>query len=209
MFTLSLWIGIAILGLVLYVAPAFFVRHMYEGFEKQDTTKEKEKEEEEKEEKEEEKEKETKETKKTKETKETKETKKETEKDKEKKSENDSSTVSDLKSMLKKLEKLMEPQIKTPDTDTPPPSSSDKVKASGLTKQPEYHDSVKSQPGTAKSYTSDNTCLEQGKNYKSLYPSDTTYEKRIKQHCPPAVQCPDMRDYIRKDSIPCWACKLK
>jgi hypothetical protein len=43
MFTLSLWIGIAILGLVLYVAPAFFVRHMYEGFEKQTTTKEKEK----------------------------------------------------------------------------------------------------------------------------------------------------------------------
>jgi len=27
--------------------------------------------------------------------------------------------------------------------------------------------------------------------------------------CPPAPQCPDMRDYIRKDSIPCWACKLK
>ena len=20
--------------------------------------------------------------------------------------------------------------------------------------------------------------------------------------------CPDMRDYIRKDSIPCWGCKL-
>lgn len=27
--------------------------------------------------------------------------------------------------------------------------------------------------------------------------------------CPPPPQCPDMRDYIRKDSIPCWACKLK
>jgi len=170
---------------------------MYEGFEKQDTKKEKETEKEQEKKEEEEKEE-----------KEEKEEEKEKEK-KDKKSENDSGTVSDLKSMLKKLEKLMEPQIKTPDTDTPPPSSSDKVKASGLTKQPEYHDSVKSQPGTAKSYASDNTCLEQGKNYKSLYPSDTTYEKRIKQHCPPAVQCPDMRDYIRKDSIPFWACKLK
>ena len=27
--------------------------------------------------------------------------------------------------------------------------------------------------------------------------------------CPPAPKCPDMRDYIRKDSIPCWGCKLK
>lgn len=29
--------------------------------------------------------------------------------------------------------------------------------------------------------------------------------------CPPQpkLKCPDMRDYIRKDSIPCWACKLK
>jgi hypothetical protein len=168
---------------------------MYEGFEKQ-TTANKKKEEEKKEEKKEEKEEE--------------EEEKEEEKD-DKKSENDSRTVSDLKTMLKKLEKLMEPQIKTPDTDTPPPkdSSSDKVKASGLTKQPEYHDSVKSQPGTSESYRSDDTCLEQGKNYKSMYPSDTNYEKRIKQQCPPAVQCPDMRDYIRKDSIPCWACKLK
>ena len=26
--------------------------------------------------------------------------------------------------------------------------------------------------------------------------------------CPPQVQCPDMRPYIRKDSIPCWSCKL-
>jgi hypothetical protein len=26
---------------------------------------------------------------------------------------------------------------------------------------------------------------------------------------PPQPKCPDMRDYIRKDSIPCWACKLK
>ena len=27
--------------------------------------------------------------------------------------------------------------------------------------------------------------------------------------CPPHVQCPDMSQYIRKDSIPCWGCKLK
>jgi hypothetical protein len=28
-----------------------------------------------------------------------------------------------------------------------------------------------------------------------------------KQKCPAPV-CPDMREYIRKDSIPCWGCKL-
>jgi hypothetical protein len=33
--------------------------------------------------------------------------------------------------------------------------------------------------------------------------------KYIKEKCPPAPKCPDMRDYIRKDSIPCWGCKLK
>lgn len=27
--------------------------------------------------------------------------------------------------------------------------------------------------------------------------------------CPPQAQCPDMSQYIRKDSIPCWGCKLK
>lgn len=36
----------------------------------------------------------------------------------------------------------------------------------------------------------------------------------IPRKCPPPQpqpkpKCPDMRDYIRKDSIPCWACKLK
>jgi len=27
--------------------------------------------------------------------------------------------------------------------------------------------------------------------------------------CPPQQRCPDLTDYIRKDSIPCWNCKLK
>lgn len=27
--------------------------------------------------------------------------------------------------------------------------------------------------------------------------------------CPPQKLCPDLTDYIRKDSIPCWNCKLK
>jgi hypothetical protein len=34
-----------------------------------------------------------------------------------------------------------------------------------------------------------------------------------KPQCPvvkcPKSKCPDMRDFIRKDSIPCWACKIK
>jgi hypothetical protein len=28
------------------------------------------------------------------------------------------------------------------------------------------------------------------------------------QTCPPVQHCPNMSDYIRKDSIPCWSCKL-
>jgi len=129
--------------------------------------------------------------------------------DKDKQSSNDSNSVSDLKSMLQKVENLMKPQIQTPDADVPPPAtSSESVIASGLTKQPEFHDSVKSQPGTSASFSSENNSLAQGKSYQSLFPSEV-HEKHIRQKCPPAVQCPDMRDYIRKDSIPCWACKLK
>lgn len=34
-------------------------------------------------------------------------------------------------------------------------------------------------------------------------------EKKCPRHkCPPPAQCPDMSQYIRKDSIPCWSCKL-
>jgi len=29
-----------------------------------------------------------------------------------------------------------------------------------------------------------------------------------RRKCPPPIQCPDMSQFIRKDSIPCWGCKL-
>jgi hypothetical protein len=56
--------------------------------------------------------------------------------------------------------------------------------------------------------------LAQGKAFQQTVPvRERIVEVPVPRTCPspPATQCPtcpDMRDYIRKDSIPCWACKL-
>jgi hypothetical protein len=125
---------------------------------------------------------------------------------------NDSQSVGDLKSMLQKVETLMQPQIQTPEIDGLSSSfpTATPVNASGLTKQPESHDSVQSQPGDPEALSTHDS-LKQGKSFQAITPGDDTAPDRrsIQQDCPPAVQCPDMRQYIRKDSIPCWACKLK
>jgi len=172
MFTLSLWIGIALVGLVLYVYPSFFVRRMYEAFD---------------------------------------DSKKVTASAAVPTS-NDAQSVGDLKSMLQKVETLMQPQIQTPEIDGVSSSlpTATPVNASGLIKQPESHDSVQSQPGDPETLSSHDS-LKQGKSFHAITPGDDTAPDRrpIKQDCPSPIQCPDMRQYIRKDSIPCWACKLK
>ena len=38
---------------------------------------------------------------------------------------------------------------------------------------------------------------------------DDDWEERCAPQPARNPNCPDMRDYIRKDSIPCWGCKLR
>lgn len=38
---------------------------------------------------------------------------------------------------------------------------------------------------------------------------DDDWEEKCQQQPARNPNCPDMRDYIRKDSIPCWGCKLR
>jgi len=97
---------------------------------------------------------------------------------------------------------------------------------------------AKSQPATPNPEVVKSSALEQGaafdaKKAKSTIPDEEKKrteksvvstpaerkERNVTQHrcpvcappivCPPAPICPNMRDYIKKDSIPCWGCKLK
>jgi hypothetical protein len=124
----------------------------------------------------------------------------------------DPQSVGDLKSMLQKVETLMQPQIQTPEIDglSSQLPTATPVLTSGLIKQPESHDSVQSQPGDPEALSTHDS-LKQGISFHSITPGDSTApdQRPVKQDCPSPIQCPDMRQYIRKDSIPCWACKLK
>ena len=53
--------------------------------------------------------------------------------------------------------------------------------------------------------------LKQGKSFIESVAFPEQPKARVKpliQTCPPVQHCPNMSDYIRKDSIPCWSCKL-
>jgi hypothetical protein len=119
----------------------------------------------------------------------------------------------------------------TQQAENPPASSS------GLQAQPEEHASTKSQPAKPTEAPKVSDALQQGKAaLQTMQKPAPEREPEVlvkKQYirvpakcpppppcprapkcppapaCPPQVQCPDMTQYIRKDSIPCWGCKLK
>jgi hypothetical protein len=203
MFTLALWILIAVLGLILYVYPALTVRRMYEGFDSKPGT-----------------------------TPEAAAAAVATAAAAAAAKDNPEAIASppDMASLLQKVEALMAPQIATPDLDSVVAETpSAKPKAKGLKAQPESVKEIRSEPGEVEEGESPSGALEHGKSFQDKKPRRAPEEEEeetptascapkkkatarrpsIPQTCPPAVQCPNMRDYIRKDSIPCWACKLK
>ena len=224
MYTLLFWIGIALLGLALYIYPSFSVRHMYESYADapsvldiqgiQDIpntpppsvtgpnvpT--------------------------------------------------GPAGTTDFASLLGNIEALLKPQINTPDIESlpsptaPPPV----IDVSGATPQPDGATTKKSLPQTAQdsNMPKKSGALDQGMTFQNMkpspviivnqMPSNSSYNEmseyggrnhhkcpptpNMKEYirrdmipdqaaCPPQTRCPDMRQYIRKDSIPCWACKLK
>jgi hypothetical protein len=109
-----------------------------------------------------------------------------------------------------------------------------KGNANNGTQQPVEFDTMRSRPESARALPGVSEALKQGDLYKSTLPLNPTpgkqgmigsmgtqprvpaervvyIERPRDDYERPAVSpnCPDMRDYIRKDSIPCWGCKLR
>lgn len=236
MYTLFFWIGIALLGLALYVYPSFWVHRMYEAYENipaSDTVQAL--------------------------------------------LQNQGNYTpppvrngnagpngaagpnvtagpagtADFSSLLKNMEKMLEPQMNTPDlVSLPSPTAPNPtINASGARPQPNGAVTVKSLPQTAEeaNILVKSGGLEQGLSFQNMKPSPVIIVNQMpsiqpsknelltardnkgrhcapvpdmreyirrdmipdQAACPPQLRCPDMRQYIRKDSIPCWACKLK
>jgi hypothetical protein len=145
----------------------------------------------------------------------------------------------DLDTLLRNIEQAVKVPTHTPDLEKEAPSHYIPTEGTsvGAKAQPQESSTTKSQPSKPLKEDSAETdisgSLAQGKTFQTTIPksSGTVYiekkpvvkeriierEKIVKvprrcppqRKCPPQQQCPDMRDYIRKDSIPCWGCKLK
>jgi hypothetical protein len=74
---------------------------------------------------------------------------------------------------------------------------------------------ARSQPAGPVSNAQDSgESLLQGAAFQNMKPAAPVVQERVivEKHyipMPTRKSCPDMTDYIRKDSIPCWGCKLK
>lgn len=109
-----------------------------------------------------------------------------------------------------------------------------KSNANNGTQQPVEFDTMRSRPESARALPGASEALKQGDLYKASLPLNpmpgkqgmigsmgtqpripaerVVYIERAPQDYERqsvSPNCPDMRDYIRKDSIPCWGCKLR
>jgi FtsZ-interacting cell division protein ZipA len=105
---------------------------------------------------------------------------------------------------------LATPVISAP---LPSPTAQDPViVANGLKPQPSASTSTRSMPQQTNMPETRSKSLDQGRSFmaNAAFPAQPTPAQPIRTSYrrPPVKQCPDMRDYIRKDSIPCWSCKL-
>ena len=165
----------------------------------------------------------------------------------------------DLATLMRNIQTVLQPQLGTPElqSTTLAVAPTAEVVAKGATAQPASHDKVRSQPSTANVLPATNASLELGKVVqKQQQPQQAaptiireivkvpvpvpeiarcprtnacpvppaacprlrnTACPRLRNNacpvpptaCPRCPSCPDMSAYIRKDSIPCWGCKLK
>lgn len=134
------------------------------------------------------------------------------------------------------LKNLLE-LLNTPPPLTSPTASPQKGGATAGTSQPVEHDTTRSRPESTRTSPQQSEALKQGALYNSTLPRNPVPGKQgmlgamgtqprapaerivyIERPAPNSdpdngvvvyPNCPDMRDYIRKDSIPCWGCKLR
>jgi hypothetical protein len=123
----------------------------------------------------------------------------------------------DLNTLMRNVAQKLNGGVNTPDLELPSPSELEQVAASqGMREQPKEHTISKSSPSNAAIQPASHASLQQGTSFQTIKPArevvvverpSKPVVKYVKVHTP-CPKCPDMRDYIRKDSIPCWNCKL-
>lgn len=183
-FSMIFWVIIAVTGLVLYTNPSLWVRRMYEGF---DTTPQS------------------------------------TTQQPQLQQQQTAQPPTNVNSMLRNLEQLIGTPGNIPDVQPVMPSSAPATQHESNTgrEQPQEAESISSSPQPLNQAQAASKVLEQGKAFQQTLPKTETAVKEIikerivevpvpracprQEACP---TCPDMQQYIRKDSIPCWACKL-
>jgi hypothetical protein len=180
---LYFWLGLALLGFLLYVAPGFLVRRMYEGFETSVAA-----------------------------------------------NAADANAIGG--SLLTAaatpttplLDKLASAGAEEPDSRPSPTAPTPIVGSSGSRAVPTASSTSLSQPSSTRELPQESEALKQGTGFldSKPFPAELDVEQKsarvlgMEGAVNPAVvqgfqnpSCPDMRDYIRKDKIPCWACNLR
>lgn len=176
------WVIVAVVGLVLYTNPSMMVRHMYEGFNTQQQK---------------------------------------AQPPNQSQGQTQQQAPLNVNSMLRNLEQLIGTPGMNPDTH--PSMPSDELPQQHISntgrEQPQESDGQSSRPQSVEKKEELSQALEQGRAFQQTKPQPVKeiIKERIVEvprACPPQQPqqecpvCPDMRNYIRKDSIPCWACKL-
>ncbi len=174
------WVGLALLGFLLYISPGYLVRKMYEGFETPIA-------------------------------------------------QNAATLVEASAPLLGApcpapkpssalLGRMASAGEEEPETRPSPTAASSLIERVGGREVPVGTQSTTSQPSSTREEPAPSEALKQGAGFLEIKPFPATLDIEQKMQRVVGIEttqgftnpsCPDMRDYIRKDKIPCWACNLK
>jgi hypothetical protein len=182
-FSLLFWLVIGVIGLALYLYPSFLVQHQYEGF-----------------------------------------TTDSYEEGYENPAPKPDVPKPEVNALLRNLEQLIQTPGLAPDAAPKMPSAAiESVHQANTGREPPKEAECKSsKPEPINQLAQPSLVLQQGRVFQESKPQTQTQQVKeiikerivhvpVPRTCPPKQDCPvcpDMRNYIRKDSIPCWACKL-
>lgn len=199
--TLLFWIGLAILGFLLYISPDYIVHRMYEEFTVTNTP--------------------------LKQTEPTYVNLKPSAPPK---------ITPPSQNQIQNLQRLLNTPVLESSTAalTLRDSPAQQQQSGAGRQQPAEYDKIRSMPGNPGTITTPNLSLGHGQSFQAIKPTEISqvsrgsfglyapqrmqgtvtpaeveYMRQIPQVPGYNPNCPDMRDYIRKDSIPCWGCKLR
>lgn len=118
--------------------------------------------------------------------------------------------VASVADLLRSLEAIQTPNIQASPELPSPTARTEAPVTNGVKAQPEHSSTNRSQPAMPVNHSQDSgESLKQGAAFKAMIvPTPVPVIKErivLAQECP---KCEDMSKYIRKDSIPCWGCKL-